>query len=747
MASSIQIPNSVTTARALNGTLNPNPAQDWDAFMRLARKRFQLSAEADREIRAEGLEDLKMYSGDQWPADVRSNRQLTNRPCLTFNRLPEFGRQVINAQRQSRPSVQVNPVGDGADVDTAEILQGLIRHVEVNSDAEVAYDTAFEHAVIHGRGYFRIRADFLPGSFNQEIFIDRILDPFAVYYDPSCQQPDYADADYAFIVSEYATDIYRDAFPNSQVASLADFRSIGDSEREWYSQGCIRVAEYFYMVSEKKTLVMLTDGKVIDEADLTAFDRIMTRKNGQPVTREMVVRTPHWVKMNSREILEPTDKKAKTLPGDRIPIIPVLGEELIVDGKRKLIGIVRYSRDAQRMYNYGRTAVVEQLNLSSKSPWLIAEGQIEGYEEFWRQANTRNWPYLPYRPKTVGNVMAPPPIRNTFEPPIQGLTASILQAGDDLQHTTGMYNPSLGQREGEQSGRAIVALQRAGEQSQSHLLDNQKRGITACGRLLLKWMRAVYDVPQVKRIINPDQSHKMVQLNQEFPVNPDDPQSITKIYDITTGIYDVVVGVSSSYQTRRQEFVAAVLELVKAAPQLMQFVMDLLVRNMDWPGAQEIADRLKKMLPQSLQDDPSQEQIPDSVKAQVTQIMSQNAQLVQQLEQAMNIIHTKKLELDVKRLDIESKERQNAMTNQTNLVVADLKTRSDESLALMREEFLSIKHRLDLLHSGETVEQDAIDSQAERDHAAQQADLDRQHQAEMANQQQQNQAGPQPQGA
>ncbi len=746
MASSLHVPHTTVTARA--GAVPPgNPKKDWDAFMRLARKRFKLSSEADSDIRTEALEDLKMYAGDQWPPDIKSNRATTNRPCLTFNRLPEFGRQVINAQRQSRPSIQVNPVGDGADVDTAEVIQGLTRHIEINSDAETAYDTAFEGAVIHGRGYIRVRADFLPGSMNQEIYIDRILDPFTVYYDPACRQPDYGDGDFCFIVSEMPEDVYRDTYPNSHVASLSDFRSVGDSERDWYTQGCVRVAEYFYMETEKRTLVMLTDGSVIDDSTLTDFDQIATR-NGQPVTREESVRVPRWVKINSREVLEPEDGEPATLPGDRIPVIPVLGEELIVNGKRKLIGIVRYSRDAQRMYNYGRTAVVEQLNLSSKSPWLVAEGQTEGYEEFWRQANTRNWPYLPYKPKTVGGLMAPPPIRNTFEPPIQGLTASIIQAGDDLQHTTGMYNPSLGQREGDQSGRAIIALQRQGEQAQSHLLDNQKRMVTACGRLLLKWIRQIYDTPQIKRIVNPDQSHKMVPLNQPFPVNPQDPNSETKIYDLTVGLYDVVVGVGPSYQSKRQEFVQAVLELVKAAPQLMQFVMDLLVRNMDWPGAQEIADRLKKMLPANLQDDEQNQQaIPPQVKAQVAQIMQQNAQLVQQLEQAMGIIKTKKLELDVKRLEIESKERQNAISAQAGMIEASLKAKSAESIALMREEFQSIAKRLDLLQFHKTIEQDAASGEADRQHAADQAQLDRQHQMEMAQQAQQNQPEPEPQAA
>jgi len=713
-----QPPAVIARSRRPNpGETPPNLDGEFGKFFETARRRFKLASEAEQHIRQEALEDLRFYAGEQWPDQIKADRNLTNRPCLTINRLPQFGAQIINEQRQSRPSIQVNPVGDGADVETAEIIQGMMRHIEVNSNAEVAYDTAFEHAVIHGFGYFRLITEYSgDDTFDQDIRIEEIDDPFSVYYDPTCLKPDSSDATYCFIVTDIPLDAYQQDFPNSQVASLSDFRSIGDNERDWFTQDGVRVAEYYHIERTEKTLLRLTDGRSILEDKLQPEDQIQLR-DGKPVSRQVQVKQVVWTKMNAREKLE-----ERVVPGKSIPVIPVLGSKLIVNGRKKLIGIVRYAKDAQRMYNYARSGVVEQIALASKAPWIMAEGQDENHEQEWRYANLKNYSVLKYKPKALGNELIGPPIRNTFEPPIMALTRSLEQSDMDLKATTGIYDPSLGERGPQQSGVAINALQRQGEKANAHLLDNMTRAVRRCGVVALEMIPQVYDVARVVRIVNPDQTHRLVTINEAFL-----EQSAMKIYDVTTGRYDITISTGPSYHSRRQEFVQSVLSLVQAAPQTMAFVMDLLVRNMDWPGAAEIADRLKKMLPPQLQEQEQQGEgapppIPPQVQAQIQQTMQQNALLVQQLEQLTKTVESKRLEL-------ESKERIAGEANQTAIVVAALKSQSAESLALMREEFGSIAKRLDLLHRGVSLEQDALQSDADRSHQAQQADLDRQHQA------------------
>jgi hypothetical protein len=736
----------IVSARGVPRPAHSSPREDFSAFMALARKRFRIAAEAENRIRQESLEDLKFYAGDQWPATIQSDRVLQNRPCLTINRLPQFAKQIINEQRASRPSIQVNPVGDGADVDTAEVIQGLTRHIEINSNAEVAYDTAFEHAVIHGFGYFRVLTDFIDGTFDQEVLIKPIRDPFTVYFDPFTKEPDYSDAQYCFICEDIPRDSYREMYPDSEVASLSDFKSLGDGEREWFEGGNVRVAEYFYVRKRKKTIVQLADGRVMDNKELKAhFDAggdpvVLRHKNGDPMVREIEVPEVRWCKMNAREILDETDWAGKW-----IPIIPVLGDELIVDGKRKLYGIVRHAKDAQRQYNYMRTGVVEQIALSTKAPWLVMDGQIEGYEEWWKQANTRNFAYLPYKGKTVGKDMAPPPIRNQWEPPIQAYTAGLAQSDNDLKATTGIYDASLGAPGPEQSGKAILARQKEGEQANANLMDNLSRSIRHAGRVILDLIPKVYDTPRVIRIVNPDQTHKMVPINGAAPpqrpgIGPDTPQvmqTIQKLYDVTVGRYDVTISVGPSYQSKRQEFVQSVLSLVEAAPQTMAFVMDLLVRNMDWPGANEIADRLKKMLPPQLQDTAEgQPGIPPQAQAQIAALLQERAQLAAQLQAATNTIETK-------RLEFESRERIAGLQAKVDIIVAELKAGSSRADTLAQLEYSAADKQLELWHKTRELDQQSQQADANRQHQAGLQQSDQAHQAQMAEQQAQNQAQPQ----
>jgi hypothetical protein len=669
---------------------------DFYEFLKTARDRFRVAAEAESEIRSLALDDLRFYAGEQWPLHVITERERNNRPCEMANRLPQFAKQIINEQRAARPAIQVNPVGDGADVDTAHVMQGLCRHIEIQSNAEVAYDVAFERAVIHGFGYIVVRTGFIDEtSFDQELKIDRVEDPFAIYIDPSCKELDYSDADYAFIVSEMPRDRYTEKYPRSEVIGLDDFRATGDGDRGWISSESIRVAEYYHVEREHKTLVQLVDGRALFEDELDDFDQVDVDETGKPKTREVEVKTVHCDIINAREKLEEGQWVGKT-----IPIVPVLGDDLIVDGQRRLFGIVRYAKGPQRMYNYARTAVVEQLALASRAPWIVATGQIEGREEEWRQANTRNMAVLQYKPTSIAGQPVGPPIRNTFEPPIHGLTIALQQSENDLKAVTGIYDASLGAPGPEQSGKAILARQKEGEQANSNFMDNMYRSILRVGRILLECIPKVYDVPRTIRLVDAGGAHSSARINETFL-----EQGIVKLFDVTAGRYDVTISVGASHQSKRQEFVQAVLALVQAAPQVMSVVMDLLVRNMDWPGAREIADRLQKMLPPQLQESSDDAPpVPPEAQQKIAELMQQNAQLIQQLEASTD-------ELRTKRLELESKERIALLNSQTEILKSEIASKSGEMQVLAKLDHAAVKHTLqqrqEQLHFDRTVEADA----------------------------------------
>ena len=675
-----------------------------EKFLRTARERFRVASESEALIRAAYVSDMAFYSGDQWPSGIIEERRRFDRPYLTINRLPQFCHQVMNEQRQARPQIQINPKGGGATVDTATILQGLTRHIEVASDAEIAYDTAFQCQVIGGFGCFRVVTEFADDeSMDQEIRIRRILNPCTVYFDPTCQEPDYSDADYAFIVHDLKKEEYQAAYPDSQMAGLSDFRSIGDDEREWFEGGGIRIAEYFPVEKQTRKLVQLDDGSVVFDDELPE-DAVIAVANGDPITRDVQVRRVRWAKINAREILE----ESQWL-GRWIPIIPVLGEELIVSGKRQLSGVVRHAKGSQQQYNYQRTALVEAIALAPKAPWVAEEGQLEGHEEVWETSNRRNWAVLPYKGVTDSSGHAlPAPQRNYAEPPIAAVTQAVAQADNDLKSTTGIYDPSLGAQGPQQSGRAIGLLQKQGGIANFGYIDNLSRAIRHLGRILVDLAPKIYNQPgRVVRIVKPDQTHELVTLNQPFEQNPG--SGVIKIYDLDVGKYDVTVSVGPGYESKRQEFVASVLQLVQSAPQLAALIMDLVVRNMDWPGANEIADRIKKTLPPQLQEGeeaPGQQNIPPEVQQKLEQLLQQQAALTEQLNQATNAVESRRMEL-------ESRERIAGIQAETQLVIAQLKAESAEGIELLRQEIGSVKHRLELLHSDRPLEEEVPGAQQE----------------------------------
>jgi hypothetical protein len=597
-------------------------------------------------------------------------------------------RQVTNDQRQNRPSIKVNPVDDKADIDTAKILQGLIRHIEYSSNSDVAYDTAFEGAATKGIGYFRAITDYCdPHSFDQEIVIKRIRNSFSVYLDPTYQEPDGSDANWGFVFEDLSTDDYKAQYKDSKLASMNDWGSIGDTAPGWTTSATCRVAEYFYKTFKETTICLLSNQEVVEK------DKLSQLPDGVRVLSERKTMLPaiQWCKINAVEVLEQTD-----WPGRWIPIIPVLGDELDIDGKKVLEGIVRHAKDAQKMYNFWVSAETETIALAPRAPFIGVEGQFEGHEAQWRTANSKNHAFLEYKPKSVGGVPVGPPQRNAYEPPVRAITQARSQSAEDLKATTGIYDASLGNRSNENSG---IAIQRRNVQAQTnnyHYIDNLSRSLRHLGRILVDLIPKVYDTPRVCRIVGEDGEAEMVKINQLFEKNGE-----VKEYNLGLGRYDVTVSTGPSFTTKRQEAVESMLALTQSYPQVAQAAGDLIVRNMDWPGSKEIADRLKKMLPQGLADEPGdQKPLPPQIQAQMQQMHQMIEQLTQHLNDANQKIETKSVEL-------ESRERIEMAKIQAQIEIEMAKMGSKESLTLLSHEIAEIQNRLNLLNYEQPMGPDA----------------------------------------
>jgi len=586
-----------------------------------AKKFLNLCNDVDSNNRAEALDDVRFCAGDQWPVDVQNSRVLESRPCLTINKVDAYVRQICNQIRQQRPRIKVQGMNNEADAKLADILSGVCRHIEYQSSADVAYDTASEYAVKMGWGYFRVMTDYIsPDSFEQEIYIRPIDNPFTVYFDPNSQLPDGSDAERCLITTVVSKKTFRAMYPGKNDGQGFTGRGTGDSDSEWVTKEDVRIAEYFYTVRTPAKLVLLSDGTSVFEDELPDA-QVLTDAGIEIIEKRDTYRKQiKWCKLTAMEILEERD-----WAGKYIPVIPVYGQSCIIDAKHKKFGLVRMAKDQQRMYNYWTTALTESVALAPKAKWVMAEGQDEGHENEWAQANIKAMPVLRYKQTDTEGRTAPAPQRLQPEPPPAGIVTATQGMSNDLMTVVGIYDPSQ-LPQGNMSGKAIAGQQQQVDMVNFHYYDNLTRSIAYCGRIILDLIPKIYDTERVMRIIGADEKPEIITLNQRVTTE----EGVEKILnDVSVGRYDVVMDTGPGFATKRGEAVEAMMTLLAADPNLMQTAGDLIFRNMDFPGADIIADRMAASNPLAQIDEKSD--IPPQVQMQ----LAQSKQMIQQLQQQM----------------------------------------------------------------------------------------------------------------
>lgn len=631
-----------------------------EKIIETALKRFKLCQERESEIRVRALEELKFSLGEQWDDRVKRGRENDPdgaRPCLTVDKCDQYVRQVVNDARQNKPSIKPRPKDDGADVETAEVLQGLCRHIEDQSSADIAYDTAVEMAARCGFGFIRVITDYVDGDkTDQDIFIRAVANPFQVFIDPDCQQIDGSDAKFAFVFENIAKEQFDELYPD---ADQSEFERLSYDQHEWVTRDEVRIAEYWEVIETSVNTLYLEDGSQQTE------DEYWKKWAGQDMRPNIVAARPLkkqkviWRKITATGVLETRD-----WPSKYIGIVPTFGHVIDVAGKREIRGLIRPAMDPQRMYNYAASAFVERVSLSPKAPFIGTVNQFEGLESEWSKANTSNQAYLPYNPDPE----APPPSRQPGADVPAGWMSVMQGMEHDIQSALGMYNASIGAPSNEKSGKAIMARQREADVSTFHIIDNLSRAIRQVGRILIDLIPKIYDTQRVIRILGEDGAEDFAQIDPSLPVSKAkvrDENGIKTIYNPAIGRYDVTVTVGPAYSTKRQEASEFLTQVVQSNPQMMQIAGDLMFKALDMPYAEEISDRMKKMLPPNLQEqeEGAQPQIPPEMQAQIEQMQ----QYIQQLEGALQQTKQQaeqmaadrqevaiKADIDSRKLDIEA---------------------------------------------------------------------------------------------
>lgn len=520
------------------------------------------SAESDNRNAARELIRFVNLS-EQWPDNVRRARELDGRPCLTVNKVKKMVRQVTNTARQNKPSIKVKPVDYNGDNGTADVLGGIIRNIEYISNADAAYDTAIEQAATGGVGYLRVVIDYAySDSFDLDVKIKRVADQFSVYGDPDSLAEDSSDWNVAFVTEWLSEDEFERKYKGKDKVDWTS-GDYSDLPSGWRDDDRVLVAEYWTREVEDKTILQLTNGQVVDADVYNQFAAQFLAQGLTPVNQRNI--QAHIVRqriMSGAEVLEDN-----VFPGCYIPIIPVYGNDYIVDGKRYLRGLAYDSMDSQRMYNYWRTVSTEMVALAPKAPWLARAGSLIDQPK-WERSGTENYAVLEYR----GDL---PPQRQPFDPSPMGAVNEAMSADNDIYDAAGMSAERPDMTYQAQSGAAIWAKKASTDTNTFHFIDNLVRAIRHMGRVIVGIIPHVYNQQRIMRVLGEDGEQQAVEVNNG-------------IYDITAGKYDVVVTAGASYASRREEAAYQMSELLRTYPDAAPIVAPLLAKNLDWPEADKI---------------------------------------------------------------------------------------------------------------------------------------------------------------
>lgn len=652
--------------------------------------------EADNIQRAE--EAIRFRALEQWPEAIKNDRENRYqdggpRPCPVLDKTNQYVRQVINEERQNRAAIRVRPVDDHSDPKVAEILTGIIRHIEDQSDALEAYTKAGEHAIDGGFGYWRILTEYTdPMSFDQDIRIKRIHNRFSVALGPHTEA-DGSDAREALIWEDMTLKDFEAEYPK---ADTAGFEDSGD----WGGEETIRVAEYMCIKTEPMTIHQMEDGSVITDEQLQEAIKQYEEQMAMPqdpeypqeivypepvATRQSMKERVKWYKLTGKEILDKRD-----MLGSYIPVVKVTGNEITMpDGKIRLSGMIESMMDPQRLHNYSHAGFIEHVALAPRAPWVAAEESVEGYEADYENANRKPVTLLKFKHLDEAGNMVPPPQRTPPAGIAPGWQQMLMNTEHGIEAAGGMYGPSVGAKSQEKSGIALQEQKQQGMVGNFHFPDNLARSIQHCGRILVQWIPGVYDTNRVARILGEDGEQELIRLNpdQEQPVLQDEISNNTS-YNINLGKYDVTVSTGPSYTSKRQEAADNMLQLVKAKPEIMQIAGDLLFANLDMAGADKIAERLKVMLPPQIQELESKD---GPVDPQVAMLRQQIKAAHQQIEEKSAMLNQAKEAIDKMAQDTEAEQAKvEAAKEKLAVERAALDVRAQKLMLDIREKALDL---------------------------------------------------------
>lgn len=591
-----------------------------DSVMLQAKKRFKWCAEWEGDFRPRFIEDVKFANGDsdngyQWPNDVRRNRDVDARPCLTMNLIRQHNKNISNEARKNKASVRVVGTGNGATEQSASAFRDCMRHIEMISKAQNAYTIARGWQIDGGIGWWRLATDYAaPDTFDQEIYIRPVNDPLSVYMDPDIQQPDGSDARFAFVFDDVPRDEFDEAYPELAGEMLGQNpMGLGTADDDWVNRRSVRVCEYFrktmipdqvvsFMYANKRQTILASKMPENVRADVLAMPLTKSR----PTHTEVI----EWFLIVGERIIDST-----IWMGKYIPLIRVIGEETVIEGKLDRKGHTRNMKDAQRMFNYNASSQVEFVALQSKTPWLAPSAAIEEYETMWNSANVVNHSVLVYNAFDDDGNPLPTPSRQDPPSASPAFQMGMDTAFNQIMMVSGQWQNQMGMMGNERTGRAIDLRQQQSANSTFHFQDNYETGLIYTATQLIDLIPKIYDTKRIISILADDGETFDLEIDpgaaqawqQQQARNG---QIVRRIFNPMIGRYAVAPSVGPAYGSKREETRDDLALIMTQSKELIPIVGDLFFASMDFEGAQEAARRLKRMVPpQALGTGPSQNEL------------------------------------------------------------------------------------------------------------------------------------------
>jgi hypothetical protein len=615
----------------------PEGFEDVEDYLKDLRETYELDIQADADNRKAAVEDKKFVAGEQWDERVLQERQ--GLPCLTINTIPQFTAQLVGDWRENKNSVKVLPSTDG-NKDVADIRADLIRSIWTKSRADRITDNAFESMVQCGDGAFRVSVQYTSDDvFDQDIVLQPIDDCLSVVWDRLSIDPTGRDATRCYVDDIIPRKEFEKEWPEADPSTLSDKEKKPLYAMGWIDTDTVRVTEHWRIIERKRLLGMFKDG-TIEFIEGDKHEELVQKHGPLLKSRLAPCRYAQMHLVTGFKILAgPYEYRL-----NRLPIIRMTGRVVSINDRRIRHGLIRPMKDVVRLKNFWRSMVAEQLGYAPKAQWMATESAVEGKEDAIRKAHLSRDPLMVFNDEAEFG-------RNVqrMEPPAMQ-TALLNEAQintQDMKDVTGIHDASLGIKSNETSGRAIMARQREGDVASLTYYDNGNAAILEAGDVINQLIGQIYDGTRIVRIIGEDEATKLVNIND--PMDPNSP-------NLAVGQYDVAMTTGASYTTRRVEAAEAMMEAIQVYPQLMQIAGDLVVKAQDWPGSEQLAERLQKTIPPQLLSDKERKEMGDQAP-DMQQIMAAQAQVqeaMQQAQEELQKLQKENFSLKIK-ADIESK--------------------------------------------------------------------------------------------